>query len=791
MVHCSATVAHYMCYECATTYIATEVGQSRCKITCPDSSVCPAGYTEVQIRLVPDSILVEKLLKLQQEQDVRDACVDDLVECPFCDYKQICPPLDVDFEFRCQASDCKLTSCRKCQQHTHIPLTCEENSKLRSKDAALEQRHKIEEAMTAALVRNCNRCKKPFIKEYGCNKMACTSCGNLQCYVCSKSVTNYDHFHKGTCPLHDNVEERHAEEIKKAEAEARAQVEAENPSINKADLEFQVSGEVKKAEEAAEKRRRDVAAIAGGDHAGLANYAAMFGADPMDPDAGNRAREEMANQQRILQMRRMADAQAAQQRPMQNRLGMADPLAPQQAPVAGREAPQEAPRRLMEHASQLRLAQARQLARHARQRQDEAALYPIAENGPQPDRERRIRRQHDINRFRAALQLTFPDLNAGELNALTPDLVDNPHQLRWLGLDYLDVQIPLQANHPRQGLGVHLLAVPPFAPIGIGQVNGHQLQDVERRQLLDIQGRQRLAQHQYPQVQLPQHQQQLLQMQQLQQLRLQREQELQQRLQQQHLEVNRQERQQFQGPIPWPLTDRARDRMLVARAMAEDDAEMGGVALGQDKPAGVDQLRQDGRQLEQQRQVMQAPIPVRAREWPLADRARERMAMNHGLGAGVDVLMGGEPNAANAENEAGAGADFDFEMTGVALDQVELENAELQQVQQQQLQGHQQILQHLRGRQGVLPRQQQQQQQQQEDLGTYRDGHPRVWEPLRPINGQYPDRKNQAVVAAPGADAGIFAGVLAETDAQTRARTEAEWLEVLAAAEQDDWLIDL
>lgn len=58
-------------------------------------------------------------------------------------------------------------SCRACRKETHIPRTCEE--------AALEQghsaRHGIEEAMSEALIRKCNKCAMPFIKEHGCNKV--------------------------------------------------------------------------------------------------------------------------------------------------------------------------------------------------------------------------------------------------------------------------------------------------------------------------------------------------------------------------------------------------------------------------------------------------------------------------------------------------------------------------------------------------------------------------------------------------------------------------------------------
>ena len=303
MIHCNADSPHFTCYECATSYISSEVGQSRCRLTCPDMSGCDGSFTEVQLHLVPDKDLVEKLLKLQLEQDVRDAGLDDVIECPFCDYKQVCPPVDVDFEYRCGKPECSLVSCRKCQQKTHIPLTCEEAARLKSKDTALTQRHTIEEAMTAAIVRNCNRCKKPFIKDYGCNKMTCPSCNNLQCYVCSQTVTDYSHFHKqGGCPLHDNLEERHAKEVQEAEAAARAKVVAENPLISREDLDFQLSERIKKDVEAAEARRRQINAVGGGGNAGIANYAAIYGNEAVENEAARHQRQQnLLEQQRALQ----------------------------------------------------------------------------------------------------------------------------------------------------------------------------------------------------------------------------------------------------------------------------------------------------------------------------------------------------------------------------------------------------------------------------------------------------------------------------------------------------------
>lgn len=121
--------------------------------------------------MLEDKGLLAKLEQLQQEKDIRDAGLENLEECPFCDYKAILPPIEEDFEFRCANEECEKISCRRCKAVSHIPQTCEESAK----DNKLSIRHRIEEAMTKALIRNCAKCKKGFIKEYGCNKMVCAS----------------------------------------------------------------------------------------------------------------------------------------------------------------------------------------------------------------------------------------------------------------------------------------------------------------------------------------------------------------------------------------------------------------------------------------------------------------------------------------------------------------------------------------------------------------------------------------------------------------------------------------
>jgi TRIAD3 protein (E3 ubiquitin-protein ligase RNF216) len=175
MMGCGGTTVHFLCRECVKNYIESEMGSSRCRPVCFADPKCGGSFTRRQLQACLTDTTFDRLEHMQQMQELENSGLK-LDECPFCDYKQICPPVDEDKEFRCLKSKCGKTSCRLCQKVTHIPLSCEEAKK----DDKLTVRHIVEEAMTAALIRNCNKCKRPFIKEYGCNKMSCSHCGNQQ-----------------------------------------------------------------------------------------------------------------------------------------------------------------------------------------------------------------------------------------------------------------------------------------------------------------------------------------------------------------------------------------------------------------------------------------------------------------------------------------------------------------------------------------------------------------------------------------------------------------------------------
>ena len=163
---------HYFCYECGSGLVKNELGNGRCRPTCMDTDGCQAGFTIKQLTICLDQKTLDHLLRLQQQEDIKAAFTglegdtDELLEeCPHCDYLAVCPPKEVNREFECANPECMKITCRLCQRDTHVPKSCEDASA----DAKINARHTVEEAMSEALVRSCNKCKTKFIKESGCN----------------------------------------------------------------------------------------------------------------------------------------------------------------------------------------------------------------------------------------------------------------------------------------------------------------------------------------------------------------------------------------------------------------------------------------------------------------------------------------------------------------------------------------------------------------------------------------------------------------------------------------------
>ncbi|KAL8617652.1 hypothetical protein ACOMHN_047898 [Nucella lapillus] len=204
---------HLFCRNCVAHSARVAFGDG--KTTFP----CLSGYCEHQFPLsvlkesLP-SAMFSKMLRKLQEEEVRQAGIADLVECPFCSFATIMPDPH-DKVLHCLNPECLKDSCRLCREPEHMPLRCEEVE--RQSETAM--RTFIERRVTEAMLRKCHRCGKHFIKEAGCNKMTCV-CAATSCYVCKEPGIDYGHFTGSNCTEED-ANTLHLREMEQAEREAR------------------------------------------------------------------------------------------------------------------------------------------------------------------------------------------------------------------------------------------------------------------------------------------------------------------------------------------------------------------------------------------------------------------------------------------------------------------------------------------------------------------------------------------------------------------------------------------
>ncbi|KAI0055178.1 hypothetical protein BV25DRAFT_284450 [Artomyces pyxidatus] len=248
MIQCPDT--HLFCGSCVTAYASTKLGEQNPDLPCMDASGCKMLFPDSELRRILPSKLLELYERVRQRREIEAAALEGLEECPFCEFRVVMDAdADMDKLLRCQNDECGKVSCRKCKKEDHLPKSCEEVEE----DKKLGGKHAIEEAMTRALMRNCPKCTKAFIKESGCNKMSCPYCRTMSCYVCRKIIAGYEHFDSRRptvppapgdagpsstkCPLWDvGVEQRHVDEVTEAAKKALEEYKLLHPDVEDDDI---------------------------------------------------------------------------------------------------------------------------------------------------------------------------------------------------------------------------------------------------------------------------------------------------------------------------------------------------------------------------------------------------------------------------------------------------------------------------------------------------------------------------------------------------------------------------
>ncbi|GAA5917606.1 hypothetical protein JCM6882_004873 [Rhodosporidiobolus microsporus] len=220
----SCDAGHLFCKTCSAANANHRLGDRHATLPCmaPD---CKAFFAPRSWRDFLPQKTIDGLEKIAQESEVGKAFegVEGFETCPFCPYACFIENPDERL-FRCERADCRKVSCRKCRKEGHVPLTCEEADSERR----LPGVHAVAESMTAALIRNCPKCKVATAKIDGCNHMTC-QCGAHWCYICRALIKGYGHFNDrggtGGCPTFDDTAMRNFNEVEEARRAAEAELD--------------------------------------------------------------------------------------------------------------------------------------------------------------------------------------------------------------------------------------------------------------------------------------------------------------------------------------------------------------------------------------------------------------------------------------------------------------------------------------------------------------------------------------------------------------------------------------
>lgn len=113
MIQCPE--AHLFCTECMCTYSETLLGAHDANIVCMDQSGCKLPFPESELRRFLSAKLLALYDRVKQRKEIEAAGLENLEECPFCDYKVVIDNPDEKL-LRCENSECGAVTCRACKK---------------------------------------------------------------------------------------------------------------------------------------------------------------------------------------------------------------------------------------------------------------------------------------------------------------------------------------------------------------------------------------------------------------------------------------------------------------------------------------------------------------------------------------------------------------------------------------------------------------------------------------------------------------------------------------------------
>ena len=122
MVQCPE--AHLFCKSCMSSYASNLLGEHNPNIVCMDQSGCKGLFPQSELERFLTPKLLELYHRVRQRKDIAAAGLENLEECPFCDYKCVIEN-EMGKLFRCENVDCGAVSCRECKKRVRIQTLLE------------------------------------------------------------------------------------------------------------------------------------------------------------------------------------------------------------------------------------------------------------------------------------------------------------------------------------------------------------------------------------------------------------------------------------------------------------------------------------------------------------------------------------------------------------------------------------------------------------------------------------------------------------------------------------------
>jgi TRIAD3 protein (E3 ubiquitin-protein ligase RNF216) len=98
-----------------SSYASNLLGEHNPNIVCMDQSGCKLLFPQSELERFLAPKLLELYHRVRQRKDIEAAGLENLEECPFCDYKCVIEN-EMEKLFRCENVDCGAVSCRECKK---------------------------------------------------------------------------------------------------------------------------------------------------------------------------------------------------------------------------------------------------------------------------------------------------------------------------------------------------------------------------------------------------------------------------------------------------------------------------------------------------------------------------------------------------------------------------------------------------------------------------------------------------------------------------------------------------